>query len=112
MVRFIFFCMAVMALSLAAIPLINIADGIADQRAETLAAATQAVAPETTDAFAELPQEPSADTLNAIESAAGAGAPAQDTSTLSGGFGNTAPSALEDAEAQTTPVDPATPQDN
>lgn len=109
MVRFIFFCMAVMALSLAAIPLTTMVDGIGGERADILAAAQPAAGDETQtadDVFAAFADEPSADDLNAIESAAGGTAGSlQDAQTLSGGFGGTAPKALEDVPADA-------PQDN
>lgn len=110
MVRFIFFCMAVMALSLAAIPFTTMVDGIDDQRADLLASAQPAAGDAQDDVFATIAEEPSADSLNAIESAAGANN-TESTETLSGGFGDTAPKALEDAPAPSVDAAP-TPQAN
>lgn len=112
MVRFIFFCMAVMALSLAAIPFTSVVDNIGDQRTDIIASAEPAAGETPADTFAAIPEEPSADTLNAIESAAGGTVGSlEDTSTLPGGFGTEAPRGLEDTDI--TPVDaPAAPQDN
>lgn len=111
MVRFIFFCMAVMALSLAAIPLTTMVDGISGQRADILAVTQPAAGEATEDNYAEFSSEPSADDLNAIESAAGGIAGSiEDAGSLSGGFGGTAPKALDDAPAPVS--DAQTPQDN
>lgn len=113
MVRFIFFCMAVMALSLAAIPFTNMVGGIDDQRTDIIASAEPAAGDTQNDVFASgMAEEPSADSLNAIESAAGGTVGSiEDTSTLSGGFGTAAPKALADTEAQPVDTAPA-PQDN
>lgn len=91
MVRFIFFCMAIVGLSLTAIPAMNIYNGISSERnavmaeAETLQSVEEQMAADKSAAAA----------LNDIETAAGGFEDAiEDNSELSSGFRNTAPAAF------------------
>ncbi len=91
MVRAIFFCMALVALSLAAMPLVKVFKGIS---AERVTIEDQYAALETVDTTPE--GEPSAEDLNRIESAAGA-LPEDVPATggeLSGGFSAQTPEGL------------------
>ena len=91
MVRVIFFCMALVALSLAAMPLMNIYKNIS---AERVTIDEQYAALETVNTAPE--GEPSAEDLNRIESAAGdAFEDVPETGgALSGGFSDQAPAGL------------------
>lgn len=104
MVRFIFVCMALVALTLVSIPVRSVYDGLQDQRTAALETPTAEqlaqTTPETTeDIFAafDVPEEPSADDLNAIATAAGGfeGAIEEDAG-FGTGFSDTAPAALAD----------------
>lgn len=91
MVRAIFFCMAIVALSLAAMPLINLYKGIS---AERMTLEEQYAALDTVETAAG---EPSPEDLNDIESAAGGTgeiAPDAGTGSLTGGFSGEAPEGL------------------
>lgn len=115
MVRFIFFCMAILALSVAAIPLTTVFDGISKERAETLADAAPAMpAQPDPDYFAASPSAaPAEDELNAIEAAAGeADRPNEDSINMQGGFSNTSPAALADDAAAAAPAAAPAPQEN
>jgi hypothetical protein len=112
MVRFIFVCMTFMAVALLSIPVTSVYDGIKGQREVNTADATQAAdqAPEQTIVFETTTDEPSADDLNSVETAAGGFEDTvEDTSNFSAGFSGTAPAALESepVDVTTTPVDQA-----
>lgn len=107
MVRFIFVCMVVVALSAIAIATQPIMDGVSDETANVAARnaeepAAQNVALETA---------PEAENLNAIESTAGGNNP---DDTFKGGFTNEAPKALDDSAqmpAGTTAMSPDASRD-
>ena len=113
MVRFIFVCMALVALTLVSIPVRSVYDGLQDQRTAALETQTPEqlaeATPETTDdifAAFDVPEEPSADDLNAIATAAGGfeGTIEEDAG-FGAGFSDTAPAALADTPAPQTEPD-------
>jgi hypothetical protein len=104
MVRFIFVCMTIVALTLVSMPVRGIYDGIQDQRDATLAQnetaqAEQLTAAATTntddDTFGfDVAAEPSADDLNAIATAAGDFGDVVEDTGFGPSFSGTAPAAL------------------
>lgn len=109
MVRFIFVCMTLMAVSLLSIPVTSVYDGIQNQREQTIAAAEQPAQPAEQEISFDT-AEPSSDDLNAIETAAGGFEDTtEDAANFAGGFTGTAPAALDDAAPAVTetPVDQA-----
>jgi hypothetical protein len=107
MVRFIFVCMGVVALSLLSIAGQFIVDGISG--AQQQIAARNDAAPDV-QAVAVQADEPSAEDLNAIEAAAGAGADEPGNQTFGEVFSDEAPKALKDEEA--APVIEAAPAED
>ena len=115
MVRFIFACMVIVALSVLALPLTGIYTGIDAQRQVTVASVdTQETDTADEDVFAlDETAAPSADDLNAIATAAGGteATAATTTDTFSGGFSGTAPAALA-PDAPAADIAPETPAAN
>src|SRR5688572_7344034 len=109
MVRFIFVCMGVVALSVLSIAGQFIVDGISGAQ-QQIAARNDAV-PEI-QVVAVQATEPSAEDLNAIEAAAGSGADEPGNQTFGEVFSTDAPKALKEEEAapiiEVTPVEGAT----
>jgi hypothetical protein len=100
MLRFIFVCMGVVALSLVAIGAQYITDGISNE-ADNVIARNAEQAPEVQAVAAEDSISP--EDLNAIETTAGT--PSFDPNdTFTGGFTNEAPKGLEDDVPAATPV--------
>lgn len=99
MLRFIFVCMGVVALSVVAIGTQFMTDGVSDAANDVMARNAEAPA----DTVAVAAEENfTAENLNAIETAAGATA-FDPNDTFTGGFTNEAPKALED-DAPAAPV--------
>src|SRR5688572_7384348 len=92
-VRFIFFCMALVAIAAFSVPVSIVLDGIKREHGRSMELATADPTPPVQVAT----EQNSADDLNQIESAAGDDA-TDDTSELSGGFGSGTTSALSDEE--------------
>ena len=106
--KFIYICMAVVALSFFSIALQPMFKGIEEQR-DAIAARNEA-APETaTDVAVAAPETESVtpEDLNAIETAAGGDGPAQPDVGFGANFTNVAPKGLEDS----APAIPGTAQD-
>lgn len=106
MVRFMFLCMAVVALSLAAIPAVKMYDGISDMRSMTLAEAEQPATTETdtAEALAFESEAPSVDELNAIATAAGGfEGSIEDNSEIRGRFGGETPAGLAPSQENLQP---------
>ena len=101
MVRFIFLCMVLVGLSLTVLPAMKIYNGISSQRDAVMAEATPPLSSKE-----QVAVDTAAD-LNNIEAAAGGIEGAmEDREDLTGGFRNTAPTALEG------PAEPALSPEN
>lgn len=107
MVRFIFLCMAVVAIAIAAIPGMTMLNGIVKEQKKAMEIATGQLK-ETQNELALEQNSTSPEDLNALETAAGAETPDFDTEEIPGGFNNVAPSALGDTvmdDALDTPAE-------
>ncbi len=99
MVRFIFMCMAVVAIAVAAIPGMQMMNGIVKEQQKSMEMASGMA----NEAAAELALEQDAtspEDLNKIESAAGSETPDYGNEEIPGGFNNIAPSAFGEPAVQ------------
>lgn len=103
MTRFIFTCVAVVLLSVAAIPAFQMIAGISTERQNIMTYAAQTSPEPAEDVALDATNEPSADDLNRIESAAGGWEDEiGNKSSLTGGFRDVAPAAFSDPDSPST----------